>query len=74
MYESDEKDSKYLPSQRKKHHIGSYWNGDKVNKDPKPHNWLNLATEMHDNEASHILHHNTPGNIFCFHLKCIVMI
>ena len=40
--------------------------GDKFNNNQNLQNWLNLATEMNDNDTAHILEKNNPGNISRF--------
>ena len=40
--------------------------GDKFNNSQNLQNWVNLATEMNDNDTAHILEQNNPGNISRF--------
>ena len=68
-YQRNDKYSEYLSRKRKKRHLGAHSNGDKFNKNQNLQNWLNLATEMQDNDTSHILHQNNPGNVYRFYLR-----
>ena len=62
VYQRKEKYSEYLSRNRKKRHLGSHLNGDKTNKNQNELNWVNLATEMNDNDTSHFNLQNSPGN------------
>ena len=52
-----------MSRKRKKRHLGAHSNGDKVKKNQNLQNWLNLATEMNENDTSHILNQSNPGNV-----------
>ena len=62
LYQRKEKYSEYLLRKRKKRHLGSYLNGDKTTTNQNIQNWINLATEMNDNDTSHFSSQNSPGN------------
>ena len=62
VYQRKEKYSEYLLRKRKKRHLGSHLNGDKTTTNQNIQNWVNLATEMNDNDTSHFNSQNSPGN------------
>ena len=52
-----------MSRKRKKRHLGSHSNGNKDNRNQYGQNWINLATEMNDNDTAQYLSGNNPGKL-----------
>ena len=62
-----------MSRKRKKRHLGSHSNGNKDNRNQYGQNWINLATEMNDNDTAQYLSENNPGKMNIFLLIIVVI-